>query len=383
MAHQTPQYPASQDPEHLDDTIMIEFPFCGLFSSSKRNDDHDKGDDVMDAIKFPPTIAGTRKQRSMEEMQGIIDHLNTVLDDLSQIDNFREQAEDLRETPLDMDMTDTERDNMRLQDAVKLSTLLITYWEEEWTPENSQAEHDRPVMEKAAQLIGDLMEGVQDQAVETWDDVGKVSLQRARLWLQCGGLDKNAPHRECYETEIPNQDGAGDEESRDNLGSQQNRFQCNQCPEAFDRAVNLEDHLRQNHGGRGVGKWLGRTLRQRVFWSLARGVRIKGKVENKQGGREGDSGTGDMSTEPTSSAQLDESWQDVTPLPAPLLQPVQCPTCFNTYTSLTALRNHQQAEHNNGTDVKGVVSPTIVDPPASRTERRIDQEGPGNGDVAE
>ena len=372
MAHQTPQYPAGKNPEHLCDNVMIEFPLCGLFSGSKKNESHKKCDEALDAINFSPTTAGPRKQKSMESMQSIVDRLYTVLNSLSLLAKFRYEVEDMRENSPGLDSSDAERDNRRLQDAVNLSVLVITYWEEEWASENPRADREEPIMEEAKQLMGDLMEGIQDNVTETWDSVCKVSLQKSRLWLQMGGLDKSAPYRESYVTEVANDDGANDTKSCKRLGGQRNRFQCNQCPAAFDIAVNLEDHLRQNHDGRGVGKRFGRTLKQRVFGSLVRSVGLKGKVGNNQ--QEEDSGTDTKEAESISSAPLAESWLDVAPVLDPLLQLVQCPTCSKTYNTLSALHNHRQAEHSEGKDDKGMLDPKALDPAAlAQGERRPEE----------
>lgn len=358
MAHQTPQYLTGSDPEHLYDSVMVKFPFCGLFSGLRKKHDPSKGNDAMDSIEFPQTTAGPRTKRSAEEMQGIIDRLHAALDDLSLLERFQEEVEDLRENPPDMEMNDTDRENLRLQDAVKISTLAITYWEEEWTPNNPQAKSDFPIMEKAAQLMGDLMEGIQDEVVETWDGVGKVSIQRARIWLQSGAFDRNSPYKESYVmTGVANDDGAGDTDLSVHLEDAGTRFRCNQCPETFNQAVKLEDHLRQDHGGHGVGMSLGKTLRHRVLGTLTCGVGTKWKAENKQTERGDDSKPRIKKPEPISSTRLGGGWLNITPLQEPLLQPVKCPTCLKTYTSSTALRNHRQTKHNDITESKPVVDP--------------------------
>ena len=224
----------------------------------------------------------SRKQRSMENMQSIVDRLYTVVNRLSLLAKFRYEVEAMRENSPGAESSDAERDDRRLQDAVNLSALVTTYWDKEWASESPQADREKPIMEEAIQLMGDLTEGVQDQVTENWDGLCKIGLQKVRLWLQMGGLDRSAPFRESYVTEVANLEGAKDTESPNRLGDGPNRYQCNECPEGFNIAVDLENHLRQNHEGRGVGKWLGRTLKQRVFGSLARSVGLKGKVENNQ-----------------------------------------------------------------------------------------------------
>jgi hypothetical protein len=364
MAYQTPHFPNAQVLEQQENAVMIEFPFCGLFlGGRKRNDPN--SNDVMDSINFRSTTAGPRQDRSREDLEGIIDHLYVVLETIGLVEKFWEEIRYMQENQPNMEeMNEDDHADLKLQDAVKLSGRIITYWEEEWRSDTVQAKQERVVREKAVQLMGDLMEGIQDEIAETFDGVGKVSLQRARLWLQMGGFDKNAPYRECYETEVANKDGAGDARKSGRQLGQQKRFPCSQCPEAFDLAVQLEDHLRQNHGGHGVGRWLTSTLKHKVFGTLARRMGINGKVENKQTEERADTRAETSKTGPApSSPQLREGWLDVAGstgplhLPEPLLQPVQCSTCPKTYTSLTALRNHRQTEHSEITYAKVVAGP--------------------------
>ncbi|KIN08677.1 hypothetical protein OIDMADRAFT_23454 [Oidiodendron maius Zn] len=360
MAHQTPQYPSGRDIDHLSDIVMIELPFCGLFSGrTKRNDA--STNDVMDAITFRSTTAGPRKNRARGAMRDIIDNLYDVLDSISLVEKFREEIENMRDHPPDIEMNDEERENLKLQDAVKLAGRIITYWEEEWMADTPQAEQDRPAMETAAQLMSDMTEGIHDQVSESFDRVSKVSLQRVRIWLQMGGFDKNAPYRECYETEVANEDGADDKGRSGGQGDQHPRFSCNQCSEVFEQAVQLDEHLRQNHGGHRVSNWLTSTLKQRVIGGLARRIGMKGKVENNHMEEGTDTRAEVNKAEPTPTLpHLRESWLDIARLSDPIVQPVQCPRCPKTYTSLTALRNHRQTEHNEVPEAKVIAGPEAL-----------------------
>ena len=357
MAHQTPQYPSGRDIDYLSDTVMIDLPFCGLFSGGRKRNDASTND-VMDAITFSSTTAGPQKNRSREAMQDIIDNLYDVLDSISLVEKFREEIENMRDHPPDIEMNDEERENLKLQDAVKLAGRIITYWEEEWMADSPQAEHDRPAMETAAQLMSDMVEGIHDQISEKFDGVSKVSLQRVRIWLQMGGFDKNAPYRECYETEVANEDGTDDKRIS---GGQRQRFSCDQCSGVFEQAIQLDEHLRQNHGGHRVSHWLTSTLKQRVFGGLARRIAMKGKVENNHMEEGTDTRVEVNKAEPTSPLpHLRESWLDVARLSDPIVQPVQCPRCAKTYTSLTALHNHRQTEHNEVPEAKVIVGPEAL-----------------------
>jgi hypothetical protein len=338
---------------------MFHFGLCGLFSGSKRNEQHKSCDEALDAINFPALLedTGPRKQKSLETMQSIVDRLHNVLDTLSLLSKFRYEVEDLRETEPGPEASPAEHDDRRLQDAINLSALVVAYWEEEGISDSPTATDERPSMEEASRIMGELIEGIQDEVFEVWDSVTKINVHRVRLWLRMGGHDQLAPYAECYVTEDP-KDGASDGNAA--INQPDRLFPCNQCPEVFDIAVQLEDHLRQNHERRGMAKWLGETFRTTVFGGFTRTGRPKGKGENEQA--EEPVHQGDNEAAQASSVPLAESWLEVAPVLDNLPQPVQCPKCSNTYTSVSAFRSHCKIEHDEDKRPEFSTDPRAVNP---------------------
>jgi hypothetical protein len=383
MAHPTPEYSVDSVPDHLCDGIMVEFPFSSLFSGASTKRDLTQRNDVMDSITFTPTTSGPRTPRSMEEIQCIINHFYSVLDDLSLMDRFSREVEKEKERPMELGLGNMDRGTpeVKLQDAVKITAKVIQYWDEEWIPESSQANREFATMEKAATLIADLLEAVEDQFTITWDDLGKLSLYRARLWLQSGGFDKAARFNECEELETATEDRSNTTKSTSYLEEAQNIFQCNLCADSFDRVSRLQKHLRQDHDKSnkqeaeesatqriheesasrmrqrnvpGVERSPGKTLRQRARESLNQpGAEIGGNREGS--GTAPKSGDKDIKY----ASILGEGWLEVSPIPYTPIQAAQCNICSKMYASSEALRNHYRAEHERSADTRELVDSLV------------------------